>query len=126
MAEKINILYVDDEQLNLQLFLMLFEKKYNIITASSGDDGLNKLKKNNVSIVISDMKMPGMNGIEFIKKARAEYKQIKYFILTGFEITNEISNALEQNLICSYFKKPFVPTELENKINEVINNKNFK
>jgi len=121
MAEKINILYVDDEQLNLQLFLMLFEKKYNIITANSGDDGLNKLKKNNVSIVISDMKMPGMNGIEFIKKAKTEYKQIKYFILTGFEITNEISKALEENLICSYFKKPLVPTDLEKKINEVIN-----
>ena len=122
MNTKINILYVDDEELNLQLFSMLFENKYNIITAKSGTEGLKILEKTSeISVVVSDMKMPGMSGIEFIKKAKTKYKQVKYFILTGFEITNEISNALNQNLICSYFKKPFIPAELETKINEVIN-----
>ncbi|MCF6240989.1 MAG: response regulator [Bacteroidales bacterium] len=124
MEKKINILYVDDEQINLQLFSMLFEKKFNILTASSGNEGLNILaKKNNFSIVISDMKMPEMNGIEFIKKAREQYKNIRYFILTGFEITKEISEALKQKIICSYFKKPFIPTDIEEKINEVLYNK---
>lgn len=124
MEKKINILYVDDEQINLQLFLMLFEQKYNIITASSANEALKILETNNdFSIVISDMKMPIMNGIEFIKKAREKYKSIRYFILTGFEITKEISEALKQNIICSYFKKPFIPTEIENKIKEVLYNK---
>ncbi len=123
MEKKINILYVDDEQINLQLFSMLFENKFNIITASSGGEGLNVLKTNkNFSIVISDMKMPGMNGIEFIKKAREKYQNIRYFILTGFEITKEISDALKQKIICSYFKKPFIPIEVETKINDVLNN----
>lgn len=124
MKKKINILYVDDEQINLQLFSMLFEKKFNILTALSGNEGLNILEtKNDFSIVISDMKMPGMNGIEFIKKAREKYNNIRYFILTGFEITKEISEALKQKIICSYFKKPFIPNDIEKKIEEVLYNK---
>ncbi len=124
MEKKINILYVDDEQINLQLFSMLFENKFNILTALSGNEGLNILEtKNDFSIVISDMKMPEMNGIEFIKKAREKYKNIRYFILTGFEITKEISEALKQKIICSYFKKPFIPIDIEKKIEEVLYNK---
>lgn len=123
MNKKINILYVDDETINIQLFSMLFENKYNIVTAMSGNEGLEKLKTNNTfSLVISDMKMPGMNGIEFIKKAREKYKNITYFILTGFEITEEITDALKQKIIYTYFKKPFTPIEIESKINEVLNN----
>ena len=119
---KINLLYVDDEPLNLQLFSMLFKEKFNIHTAASGAEGLTILESNkNITIVISDMKMPEMNGIEFIKKAKDKFKEVKYFILTGFEINKEIQEELNEKLICSYFKKPFIPNDLETKLNEVLN-----
>lgn len=71
MEKQINILYVDDEQLNLQLFATVFKKKFNVITAESGLEGLEKLDKNkDICIVISDMRMPEMNGIEFINTAK--------------------------------------------------------
>jgi two-component system response regulator (stage 0 sporulation protein F) len=67
----ITILYVDDEQVNLRIFEINFRKRYNVITAVSGEQGLEKLEENgDIIVVVSDMKMPGMNGIEFIKKAR--------------------------------------------------------
>ena len=119
---RIKLLYVDDEDLNIQLFLMLFSKKFNVITSNSGKEALNILDEHkDIFVVISDMKMPEMNGLEFISKAREKYDNIKYFILTGFEITNEISEALKNNIICSYFKKPFTPIELEQKINDFLN-----
>ena len=118
MKEKRTILYVDDEEINLMLFEINFKEKFNVIIADSGSGGLRILEKlPDITIVISDMKMPGMNGIEFIKKAKKLYPNVVYFILTGFEITNEISSALKNKLINDYFKKPFNMREIEASIN---------
>ena len=121
MEKQIDILYVDDEALNLELFSLVFKKKFNVITAESGSEGLEKLELNkNISVVISDIKMPGMNGVEFISKAKKKFENIVYFILTGFEITEEIAEALNKRLINRYFKKPFNSKEIEASISEII------
>ena len=117
MPEIITILYVDDEPINLQIFEINFKKKFNVLVSPSGYLGLEKLKQYPfVKVVISDMKMPEMSGIEFIKKARKEYPSLLYFILTGFDITEEISLALQQNIIHKYFRKPFNLKEIEKTI----------
>ena len=120
MEKQEKILYVDDEELNLHLFATVFKKKFNVITAESGFEGLKKLEENNdICVVISDMKMPEMNGIEFINNAKKKYANLVYFILTGFEITEEIADALNEKLINKYFKKPFNSKEIENTINDI-------
>lgn len=122
MKTEITILYVDDEPINLFLFSQIFEKKYKIITAESGYAGLNIIEKNpNIDVVISDMKMPGMNGIEFIQKAKELYSNIHYYILTSYDITPEIDNALKTGLINKYFQKPFNLKEIESTISEKLN-----
>ncbi|MFN8257285.1 MAG: response regulator [Bacteroidales bacterium] len=114
MSEPLSILYVDDEKLNLELFRINFRKNYKVYTASSGFEGLEKLNEcNDINVVISDMKMPGMNGVEFIRKAKASYDKAVYFILTGFDLTDEISDAIKDNLVCKYFRKPFNLREIE-------------
>jgi len=121
MDSKHTILYVDDEQLNLQLFAINFKDKYNVVTAISGQEGINTLKSNQkIKFVISDMKMPGMNGIQFIKLAKLEFPSILFYILTGFEITKEIADALNDKLILKYFRKPFNIRDIEAAIDEVI------
>ena len=118
MNEKQTILYVDDEAINLVVFEANFIGKFNVITADSGFEGIKILEnKPDIPIVISDMKMPGMNGIEFIKTAKKQFPNIVYFILTGFDITDEISSALDDKLINDYFKKPFNGREIEDSIN---------
>lgn len=121
MENKITLLYVDDEVLNLTLFKHNFKKEYNVLTAESGEEGLNILKEDNeISVVISDMKMPGMNGVEFIRTAKNMFPKISYFILTGFDITEEIADALNDKIIEKYFRKPFSKTEIKNALNEVL------
>lgn len=121
MREKPTLLYVDDEPINLMLFEAQFSGKYNVFTAKSGDDGLAELRKNpTIRFVISDMRMPGMNGIQFISLAKKEFPTIKYSILTGFDLNDEISNALNCNLIFKYFRKPFAVHEIEVSIEEVL------
>ena len=62
-----------------------------MITAKSGEAGLEALQNNanDIIVVISDMRMPGMSGLEFIKKAKAQYKHIAYYILTAYSFINE-------------------------------------
>lgn len=121
MEEKIKILYIDDEKINLELFEYNFSHKYDVITGCCGLDGLEYLERNpDIKIVISDMKMPNMNGLEFIARAKKIYSDKKYYILTGYDITEEIKTALESKLILRYFRKPFNIGEIENAINEVL------
>ena len=114
--ESISILNVDDEPINRMLFTSIFKNKYNVFTAESGLAGLEILRNGNIDIVISDMKMPGMDGIEFIGKARELYPQILYFILTGFDVTPEIQKSLETGMIIKCFRKPLNMKEIEETI----------
>lgn len=78
--KQVSILYVNDEQLNLELFKINFKNHYFVHTALSGHEGLDKLHNiQDISVVISDMRMPGINGIEFIKLARKNFSHIAYF-----------------------------------------------
>jgi DNA-binding NtrC family response regulator len=121
MKNKTTLLYVDDEPLNLKLFALNFSKKFNVITSESPYEGLALLKSPpKINVVISDMKMPGMNGIEFIRAAKKEFPNLTFFIITGFDITVEIAEALKEGIIYKYFRKPFNMKEVESSINEVL------
>ena len=95
------ILYVDDEEANLFIFKAHFRRKYHILTAPSGIAALDILEKyyNEIAIVISDMRMPVLNGLEFVTRAKEKYSDITYFILTGFDQNDKIDTAVENNLI---------------------------
>ena len=111
------VLYVDDERINLMLFEAHLDKRYIVLTADSGAEGLAVLKENSdIRVVVSDMKMPHMNGIEFIKKALEIAPDTVFYILTGFEITEEIQQALDEGLIRKYFRKPFNIREISAEI----------
>jgi two-component system, response regulator, stage 0 sporulation protein F len=121
MNSETKILYIDDEPINIMLFEINFKRRYNVISAASGSEGLEKLRKNpDIMAVVSDMKMPNMNGIEFISKAKNEFPSISYFILSGYDVNDIILNALKTKLITKYFSKPFNAKEIESSIEEAI------
>lgn len=121
MNSKTKLLYVDDESINLLLFEINFSTKYNVLTASSGAKGLEILDLNpDTTVIVSDMKMPSMNGIEFITKAKEKFPKKEFFILTGFDITDEIQDALNTGLIVKYFRKPFNMKEMDTAITDAI------
>jgi two-component system, response regulator, stage 0 sporulation protein F len=123
MSDKPTILYIDDEPLNVMLFEINFSKRYTVITAKSGYEGLEKLKENEpIKVVFSDMKMPGMNGVEFITQAKISFPEKAYFILTGYDLLDDIASALKSKLIQKYFCKPFNVPEIEKTIIESLSN----
>ena len=121
MNAKNKILYVDDEPINVQLFEYNFSKKFEVHTGTSGMEGLDKLEKYpDIKVVISDMRMPNMNGLEFANRANEKFRDKIFFILTGFDITEEIKQAIDNRLIHKYFRKPLNTNMIETAIFEVI------
>ncbi len=120
MKPKLKLLYVDDEDINLKLFEIILADEFEVLTAINGQIGLELLDKNpDTHVVISDMKMPRMTGLEFIEQAKAKHTLPKYYILTGYDISADIEKALETKLILKYFRKPFNLNEINQAINEV-------
>ena len=117
----ITILYLDDEEVNLFIFKANFKNKFNVITSDDPRKALEELKqhKDEIIVVISDMRMPVMNGLEFIEKARKIHDNIFYYILTGFDYNEEIEKALKENLIHKFFSKPFDAKEIESEVIQV-------
>lgn len=110
---KQKLLYVDDEILNLYLFRDYFKNEFDVMIAQSGKEAMDVLSKNeDIKFVISDMRMPQMNGLEFITKAQEIRPKITYCILTGYDLTPEIEKAIGEKKVARYFSKPLDPTEI--------------
>lgn len=102
------ILFVDDEQGVLKSLKRLLRKEeYNILTASSGKEGLNLLEDNNVQVVISDQRMPEMTGTEFLAEVKKEFPDTIRIILSGYTDVDVVINTINEGNIYKFFHKPW-------------------
>jgi len=113
MTNKITILYVDDELNNLISFKAAFRIKYNILTAISGEEAINILKKHEVNIIITDQRMPQMTGVEFLENILHEYPDPIRILLTGYADMNAVIDAINKGKIFHYLTKPWNEAELD-------------
>lgn len=105
-----SVLVVDDEEnvaKNIERLLEIIKVKF--VYASNGKDGLAIIKKikNPFSIIISDQRMPGMMGYEFLEKAKAISPDSLRFLITGYSDINGIINAVNKGTIHRYIAKPW-------------------
>lgn len=102
------VLLVDDEPSILSsLRRLLRPHGYTILTAESGAAGLAQLAENNVDLVISDMRMPEMDGARFLEHVRAQWPDITRILLTGYADITSTINAINQGEIYRYIAKPW-------------------
>ncbi len=120
MVKKPVMLYVDDESFNLTIFKLNFKSDFEVLVASSAEEGLNILQENEVSCIISDMKMPKMNGLDFIEKVKSIASDIPCFILTGVNYSEELSSAKDTDVIKDFFNKPFDASYIRSKVLEYL------
>jgi adenylate cyclase len=106
------ILIVDDETANLRLLERLFRGSYEVITAPSGPVALDLLNVHDVSLIISDQRMPGMTGIEFLKRAAEMRPQTVRIMLTGYSDAEALVEAINSGSVYKYLTKPWVNEEL--------------
>lgn len=115
------ILYVDDEIINLELLQLTFMNDFKVITAESAEEGLRLLALNpDIHVVISDLKMPVMNGLDFIKKVKQSDQEKVCMLLTGYMESDVMLEGFNKELIFRYLMKPWNKGELEETIREAL------
>lgn len=121
MNEEIKILCVDDEQNVLNALKRLFlDEEYTILTAASGEDGLKILKREEVQIIISDYRMPGMNGVEFLKEVCKCWPDTVRIVLSGYADAAAVVSAINEGQIYKFIPKPWNDDELKVAISNTI------
>jgi len=112
MEEQLSILVVDDETYMTEMLQTFFEmNNYKCRTAANGFEALDILDQDVIDIVITDMKMPKMNGLELLKKVKENYINTSAVIMTGFSEEYTTSEALNSGAD-GYITKPFRNKEL--------------
>ncbi|MEQ8907116.1 response regulator [Ekhidna sp.] len=109
------ILFVDDEIINLFVLEKRFESEYNVLTAESGHDALRIIEENKGSLdaIISDLRMPEMDGLQLIDKAIPSLIDVPCFLLTGYDRNKQIEEAIDSKKVAYMFKKPFDYNEID-------------
>lgn len=107
------ILFVDDEPNVLSALRRIFRREnYHIDTAMSGPEALQLLKQNKYQLVISDYKMPGMTGAEFLKRVKALHSDIIRIMLTGEADTGAVLGAINEGAVYKFILKPWNDDDL--------------
>ncbi len=105
------ILVVDDDEMNLKRTQMILEKHYNVLLAESGNEALRKLKSEKVDLVLLDIAMPVMDGLETFKRMKESFIEIPVIFLTASGYEDDVRTAISLGAV-NYLKKPFFPAEL--------------
>jgi len=125
MAEKERILVVDDEESSREMVSKILNQiGYESVTAKNGREALEILRDKPSTIMITDIKMPEMDGLELIKSARAEFPDTHIICMTGHETSYPYTNLVALGA-ADYITKPFTIDEMMAKLNRVIRERNL-
>src|SRR5690606_8964346 len=94
MEDRIKVMYVDDEEGNLKAFRASFRRDFEVFTAVDAVSALAMLERDPVHVVISDQRMPGMNGSEFLARVRTQWPRTVRFLLTGYSDIEAVISAV--------------------------------
>lgn len=114
-----SILLVDDEENIIKALIRLFRRDgYRILKANSGGEGLEALSNNEVSVIISDQRMPEMTGVEFLSRVKDLYPDTVRIVLSGYTDLECITDAINKGAIYKFLTKPWEDDLLRRNIRE--------
>ncbi len=106
------VLYVDDEPENLRIFELTFRREFSVITARSGEEGLEQINQKPVALVLSDHRMPGMSGVQFLSRVREIDPKTIRILVTAYGDAETLGGAINDGRIYRFVPKPWVPDEM--------------
>ena len=109
------ILVVDDDTMNLMRTKMILDKYYEIVLADSGEKALYVLRNEKIDLVLLDIAMPKMNGIETFERMKESSVDIPVIFLTASGHEEDVMSAIRLGAV-NYLKKPFMPQELMKRV----------
>jgi len=113
-GRKLKLMVVDDERDNLDLLYRTFRKEFQVHRADSGIKALEVLEQQEeMAIIISDQRMPEMNGTEFLEKTVEQFPDTIRILLTGYTDVEDLVDAINAGKVFKYIVKPWTPTDLK-------------
>ena len=106
------ILYVDDEKDNLRIFELTFRRDFTVLTATSAKEGLELLAQHPIAVVLSDQKMPGIEGVEFLRQVRELDSRVLRILVTAYGDAKILGEAINDGNIYRYVAKPWEPDDM--------------
>jgi DNA-binding NtrC family response regulator len=125
---KRTVLFVDDDEAILRsLERGLIDEPYNTLFANSCKEALEILQQEEVHVVVTDMRMPEMDGLEFIKIIKKEYPHIIRMVLSGYGQDSALQTAFEQGEIFKIIPKPWkLRKNFENLVRQAVDQYNLQ
>ncbi|MGP1387468.1 MAG: SpoIIE family protein phosphatase [Thainema sp.] len=116
---KLKLMVVDDEPDNLDLLYRTFRRNFKVYKADSGPNALATLEQEGeMAIIISDQRMPRMNGTEFLSRTVEAYPDTIRIVLTGYTDVEDLVEAINSGKVFKYITKPWSPEELKNVVHQ--------
>ena len=115
------ILVIDDEEYILNSLKRLLRRDgYIILTALNGEEGYKILYENDVQLIITDQRMPGMSGTEFLEKVKNDFPDVIRTILSGYTDVDSITESINKGHVFKFFLKPWNDNNLRLEIKHCI------
>jgi two-component system, probable response regulator PhcQ len=113
--QKFAILYVDDEEMSLKYFTRAFRNKFRILSAANARDGYRLLEqhRDEISLVMTDQRMPGEKGVQFLERARQLHPRAIRILTTAYSDLEVAIEAVNSGAIYKYATKPWDVPQLE-------------
>ncbi len=113
------LLIVDDEANILSaLRRMLHQEGYRILTADSANSGLEVLAQNSVQVILSDQRMPGMNGTEFLRRVKELHPNTVRIVLSGYTDLESVTQSINEGALYKFLTKPWTDEQLREQIRD--------
>jgi EAL domain-containing protein (putative c-di-GMP-specific phosphodiesterase class I)/FixJ family two-component response regulator len=120
------LLLVDDEEnIVAALRRLLRRSGYRILTAGNGPEGLEVLAREQVDVIVSDQRMPGMTGVEFLRRVKAIHPDTVRVVLSGYTELRSITDAINEGAIYKFLTKPWDEALLLANIDEAFQHKDM-
>ena len=114
------VLFVDDDERILAALRVVFRQEYDVQTATGGEAALEILQRGGIQVIVSDQRMPGMTGVELLRKARTVAPNAIRVLLTGYTDLASLVGSINQGEITRFVMKPWDNDDLRKSIAEAV------
>ena len=119
-ASKARVLFVDDEERILTALKTIFRGRYHVLTAANGKEALDFISRFKIPVIVSDQRMPGMLGVELLRRAREISPESVRILLTGYSDLASIVGSINEGEVYRFISKPWDNQELQQVVAEAV------
>jgi putative two-component system response regulator len=120
------ILVIDDEPANLRLLRRVLGDDYEVFAAQSGPEGLEMLKGEDIALIITDQRMPGMSGVQVLEASQSIRPEAIKILLTGYTDIQALIDAINSGNVYKYIQKPWDAEDLKLTVKRAVETYNLR